>query len=795
MADARPPAGARAGRAVALAILFAAIGQGSASAPADTPVAPPVVGPASPCPDQPSESAQACSDRPLDAKTYVPLQVFHGLTWNADAYVLKSAVYGQPYDAQLVQGGGGGYTGHTVGHLPDGLHIDAAGHLFGTPTPKQPGPYNFLLVIRDNSREARELVLTFQISVTQTPGNGKPVGGGGRPPPHRGPDRGVWPPPPPSPGPIGPPPTPTPPPATPSEAPAILAYMLSAKQFALLDAARPPPPPAPSKSPPTVGGRMVGRSVPPPAPVPPPAAPDDSTCYQAPQPDPMRMVSIEYPYASLFKTALRCRYGKDWSASIEQTALEVSAANWYETSHKGLAWYAPWKLTWNATPGCNCTPPGDGSMVYGFYPFWRAPLAAGVDFSRFNRISLLGVQMNASGGWLQPNLAGDEVWGGVTSRLADQAVEHGAEVDLVLRIADVATLRRLSGARLMDFSARGAVAIADTPLAGGRLWLLPLPRPQTFLAWFWHSPRYAFGGVTVMLPAGMFTDPAADGNALADEFITALIRAMQKSGRAYVLNIVAPDSLSVPGPGVTLPDDQERFWTNYLKDMKIAEPASGRSAIRPEPDPSRQPYLGSTNITVRMILPMRESTKITQKTLRSNVEKPPQITGADRASVLNSIIPVLFTPSGDASALSPTASRQLDDDMIYFKQNFGGVALWPLPLKGVGAGDEIYTRVQENFFSTGNAICSTPVRLFWQFVALSWIISTVLLLTIRPLNPVYRYVWWAWTGLAVVLGLVLLECDPGLAEVKKGNSILIASFVVAVVGGFVGFMRPKITPP
>src|SRR5579862_6514830 len=139
MADARSRTGRWIARAARLAVLCALISPGSASTPAQTTPTqttnpPAVVGPASPCPASLQESAQACSDRPLNAKAFLPIRVSPGLAWNVNAYVLKPAEYGQPYDTPLVDGGVAPYTGHTVGVLPDGMHIDAAGHLFGAPS-------------------------------------------------------------------------------------------------------------------------------------------------------------------------------------------------------------------------------------------------------------------------------------------------------------------------------------------------------------------------------------------------------------------------------------------------------------------------------------------------------------------------------------------------------------------------------------------------------------------------------------------------------------------------------------
>ena len=156
-------AATRVGVAAVLGVLAA---QSAGPARAQTAL-PPVAGLASPCVDFPAESPQACSDRPLNANPRSPLQVAPGAARTTAHSVLPAASEGVPYDAKLVTGGFGAYTGHVVGRLPEGLRIGADGHLFGVPT--QRGVFPFLLIIRDSSSPARELTEAFTIEVTPPP--------------------------------------------------------------------------------------------------------------------------------------------------------------------------------------------------------------------------------------------------------------------------------------------------------------------------------------------------------------------------------------------------------------------------------------------------------------------------------------------------------------------------------------------------------------------------------------------------------------------------------------------------
>jgi succinate dehydrogenase/fumarate reductase cytochrome b subunit len=441
------------------------------------------------------------------------------------------------------------------------------------------------------------------------------------------------------------------------------------------------------------------------------------------------------------------------------------------------------------------------SVVYGFLPFWRGPVPPKIDFSRFHRISVLAATMLDDGGWLRPNLvpaidggaerSTEAVWRGVTSRLANQALEHGTQLDLALRAPDVDTLRRLAERKLVDYSARTAVGLADTPLQGGHLGAIPLPEWKRLLWPVWNAPRHAFGGVTLILPPDLLAQSQPDANALAMGYVTAVIRAMQATGRPYVLNIVAPEGLALPAQADgQLPLEQRTFWENFLQMKKFAEPLKAHRGAQGV----ETPYSGGTDITVRLVIPLPESTKVTKKLLRANVEKPPSITGGDRAEILNSIVPVVFSPTG-GETLSPDALHQLDDDMIYFKQNFAGIAIWPPPLKGAPSGDQTYSKLQSNFFGDHDYFCFTAFRLFWQCVAIAVFLYGLAVAILRPLDRRYAYAWWVGAALSVALGILILNFDPGLSEIASGNGLLFFVLAMALIGAGVGFAKPKVTPP
>ncbi|MGC1303923.1 MAG: hypothetical protein WA840_16275, partial [Caulobacteraceae bacterium] len=553
------------------------------------------------------------------------------------------------------------------------------------------------------------------------------------------------------------------------------------------------------------------------APAPAPPAPD---CLAAPSSDPMAdateidtasclsfppgvadiaaLTDVEYPTRPLFNQALRCRYGPEWSQAVHDRAqaLAVQEIDWTD---------AP-DLKWTSTPGCGCVPDPDtqAEQVYAVFPFWRAKLSGPIDFSRFNRISLQGVQLGSNGTWTMPRPRdGQKDWWGQTNGFAQLAQSHGSRLDLMLEIDDWSNVSGIPASQIKsvaDTAARRALALTDTPLVG------PGAFARSLLAPWWRAPGYVFDGVTVVFPYASqdkdVREPAAAAQ-FRDEFMLELIRGMQRDGRPYTLNIVAPDWLTTGSPDSSASDEQLQFWNRFMIYKKLAEPARRHPELS---GPQATQYLGRTDIAVRLMTPMPESTKLTQKSLRLNIEKVPSITGTDRVAVLQSIIPILFNPAGqDTTApqkpvsLSQTAAQQLDDDIVYFKQNFGGVGFWPMPMRSAGAGDYIYARLQHNFQRhVLRPICSVSLRLVWQAMMLMLLFGIILYVWLGQsslISNIYLAIILGLAMLTLILGGFLLVDDPALTALRKGNVILgvviAAAFLVVVWFA----LKPKVPRP
>ena len=454
------------------------------------------------------------------------------------------------------------------------------------------------------------------------------------------------------------------------------------------------------------------------------------------------------------------------------------------------------QLAWTAAP-CGCVPRQGEDTVYGLFPFWRAakaPLPA-IDFSRFHRISTLGLQLDddmkfpTPPGWQERMAA--------FSRLAQR---HDVRVDLLLQRNDWQLLERQTpdGVKaLAERAADNAVLMADQALGGSTPLLNALTLP------LWRQPEQAFGGITVMFEEGPELRPRPGSEVppfhhFYRAFMLRLISQMQTSRRSYALNIVVPNEQV----GI----DGAFSWTQLVEFIHLAERKDNRTI--PEGSNTSE-YVGTTDITVSLLVPLPEPVTLTKKQLRRRIDDNQVVTGHNRVALLNSIVPVIFHPSGaGAPPLVKGDADQLNDDLAYYKWNFGGVAFWPPPVAGQGGGDQVLDLLGSNFFRNGRTalagqVCTwvcpnrTLFHLAWQGFTLAALLSLAMFryaCSLRRHATLMKLLSWATGIVAVALTIALVTCDPALAALD-GNVIAIALLVAIGLVLAWRSARPDVTPP
>ncbi len=768
------------------------------------------------CANLDSELRDSCANQPLDAfrdKTSPPAEpATDPLRAVGRLAPLSNARVGQDYPpAALVMGGARPYTVRTYG-LPASLQVSDAGFLRGQPTARDVGDYPFGLAVRDAS--GQEIRLYYQLRV---------LGGGGGTVRRR--ELAA----------PGPAPSPMRVPDTRAE-PAYIDGRMTV--YVLRNADLLPPKPLPPSAGAAVAKSLAKVDVPPPPPPPPP--PDVirsasgkvtiilplDTPQSAAYPFDLairakNMVNVEYPSRDLFERALAAGYAPE---RLSQTQLEkiANAAIEYRDYAR-----AP-KLNWAPEAGCGCAVPvgQQAKTVYGFFPFWRSEdPPPSIVFSQVSRIGFLGVQLDKDGSWTQPSgsSGGADLWWRQTSTFARAAQAHGARLDLVLQRSDWGFLTGMDAVQrtaLYESAARTAVGLADTRLRNRGAGALLLP--------FWKEPRHVFDGITVMFdyPTGASADELDAYIHFHDGFIRQLIREMQATKRDYVLNIVAPDPLgattTAQGMGGAAMSEAS-IWRAFLSYKRMAEPQRFHRAAPPA-DKAR--FIGRTRIRVNLLAPLREPTGTSKKALRASIDGLTDVRGYNRVAVLQSILPILYLPGGEGPfeetppglkakpkpkgkpvVRTKAEKTQLDDDIIYFKQNFGGVALWPAPVQKVGIADEVYDDLQRIFYQTDSGplaavtskvICSLALRLLWQVLVLVTFVAALAYVVWGQGSgraKIYRRGVFALSVALFGLSFFLLTVDPALAEVSRSNIPLFGLVAVALGGASWRAAKPKIPRP
>lgn len=818
----RPPAAAA--RRLLIAAFVAALGLFGAPASGQTPPTD------QPCPK--SALREACANQPLDAYRQRPqpepsppvvTDPLRPAVWRAAPVVGR---VGRPYGpVRLITGGAPPYEPETNG-LPDSLRVDENGFLRGRPAARDAGLHEFTLTIRDAAGGV--ITQNYRLRITGAAPAPKPR-------PRPGPT-------PPTPAPVKP--TPAPLPQAQVADGEMIVYVLRRADMAPPKAL--PPAPAPVPAPQGAGGAGI-TPVLAPVPPPPPPPPGEKMAVAAAPPvasyptnlatQAAALRNIEYTSRDLFEHALQARYLKQVDPKKPRppplTPAQVDLVADRAMERRSFA-AAP-KLNWTPEAGCGCALPLSlqTKEVYGFFPFWRSKTPPpSIVFSDVSRIGFLGVQLGSDGGWIQPSGARftEAEWWAQTSKFAQAAHAHGARLDLVLQRSDWAFLVGLTASQrqlIAGQAARAAVDLADTRLRNRGASMLLLP--------FWKEPRYVFDGITVMFdyPEGASPEIRRAYLQFHDDFMDELIRAMQRpkakkrKAREYALHIVAPDPLaeSADDPTNTNPgsaSDKTSMWREFLNYKHVAEPPTFHRAAPPR---ERREFKGSSNIRVRMIVPVREPTSDTKKRLRANIDLLTDVRGYNRVAVQQSILPVIYLPAGDGPIpeppvgykIKPTPNMavkmtradeaQLDDDLIYYRQNFGGVAFWPAPFENDGIAKYVYADLKRVFYTADSStlrivnvkpICSLLLRLLWQALVIVGLFATAAYFIWGQASARAPLYWRGLMVLAVgfvVLSGVLLTFDPALAGISRSNGPLFVLLALALGWGGWRAVKPKIPRP
>lgn len=450
----------------------------------------------------------------------------------------------------------------------------------------------------------------------------------------------------------------------------------------------------------------------------------------------------------------------------------------------------PLRLT---AEGCQCAPGHKNNEVVGIIPFWRAgetPMP--INFNLFTRLQYMGVVLKDDGGYDLPT-----DWNGALSGFSREAQRFDVAMDLVVYRRSWAQLLNQSDAvqtTMINNAAETAVRMVTQERDDTQTWMNRLLlKPGE------DSNSRVFGGLTIF-----FDDTPAEGPArerythFLQRFVDRILALMQKDGRSFRLNLVVPDQQL----GEQLPYSYE-----WLMSLKLKAERKDRHQQRDVLPGSREPdYTGTGDVTVQFLVMMSGDPDSQKKNIRRSIDLTRQVQGVRRIDFLDSLLPVVVhATSPEAAPANVTAS--LARDFPYLEWNYGGVALWPLPLADVGLGNQVITPLTKYFLDPPSNrekacgwICPNrlPLRLLAQTLLIGCLVAALVYAMncrVQRLGLVYLVVLGLVALLAAALCLMLLTCDPALSWLRDSPYVPVVALVLVValcVYLFLQFRAPEL---
>lgn len=389
------------------------------------------------------------------------------------------------------------------------------------------------------------------------------------------------------------------------------------------------------------------------------------------------------------------------------------------------------KLGPGAIDGCGCAHDGRSGMTYGFYPLVTDAAGQKIDFAVLSRIGLYGTTIDDKGALNFPPGIKTAPW-----TLLEAAHRHMTQVDWVLS--------------KNDWSAAGGAGMAE--LLGNlrqsidRLLRTPFPETDwrgTALATFGQELGPSAGD-GIALRFERFPATQQDQEALRG-FVRTLardLRAMKPARRLYLM----VEEADIVGAADLAERESRPFSVFNLHDLvqqanPIAEAVDPALSRRARAD------------DVRVLVLMQEPTS-GQKLLRAEIDR--SLLSGERVRMLRDVIPVL--------AYDALRSGQLNDDIAYFQDNFGGIGFWPLPL--AAARDA----------ATGNHV----LRAYFHRAGLDGGALATAIDLICPNRAWLRWLAWISSIAAVAAGVTLFRCR-GCATRLTGNIFYMGGMVALIV--------------
>lgn len=446
--------------------------------------------------------------------------------------------------------------------------------------------------------------------------------------------------------------------------------------------------------------------------------------------------------------------------------------------------------------GCGCVIDDLSGTVYGFYPFWLAGEKQTVNFSVLSRVAYYGLSFDDDGVIKQANnvhnestvLSRDSADWSAQTAFIQTARKHNSKVDWVIR-SDKSYWERwkklsyTSRAAVFETLTEHIVSFLTSPVTD------PIAKIKHDLTLGMVTPPTLGDGVTLYFDG--FPDDR-ESVELFKRFFTDLQKRLFAEQSDYSINIMLPQSAL--GTGIY----RYSNLVGWIDNTKSSNNANAAAAANWRAADMR------TNILVLIEEPTTDS----KKKLRLDIENG-ELHGIERGMLKWHIIPVIEFDGRNW--------QQLEDDIVYFNDNFGGIGLWSLPVNEPEVAAEMPFRCDAiqsvsgcvtRYFQNTNWY-GEPDSLLEKFVCenrayfrIAVGLLTVLCLVYTGLyfyscrihNKIKNF-YVVYLLLLVVptliAALLLLTYDPQLEPLSQGNLPLILVVFGGIAISIVVYLRKK----
>lgn len=464
----------------------------------------------------------------------------------------------------------------------------------------------------------------------------------------------------------------------------------------------------------------------------------------------------------------------EFAAGLYEHVVQPAIALLYQ---KNPVYRAAATVQWDGT-GCGCVIDDLSGTVYGFYPFWLAGEKQTVNFSVLSRVAYYGLSFDDDGVIKQANnvhnestlLSRDNVDWNAQAAFIQTARKHNSKVDWVIR-NDKSYWDRW---KRLSYSSRASVLETLTEN------IVNLLSRQITDRFSEIKQNITFGIVTpptlgdgVTLYFDGFPDDR-ESIELFNQFFTNLQKKLFAEEKDYFVNILVPQSAL---------DTGIYQYSNLLRWIGHTKSSGSGNAL-----PARS--WRAADMRTDILVLIEEPTTDSKKKLRLDIENG-DLHGIERAMLLWHIVPVIEFDGRNW--------QQLEDDIVYFEDNFGGIGFWPLQVNEPEVAEEMPFRCDAiesvsgclvRYFNNTN-LYGEPETFLEKFVCenrayfrialgiLTILCSLFASLYFYSCRIHYKfqnfYVWYLLLILApaLIVALLLLTYDPVLEPISTGNLPLI----------------------